>query len=493
VSHPNLVQLYDLHSDGEDWLLTMELVEGVHFLEHVRPGGRAAPQDDPTPTASCDQGVAIEPTTSPLHVDRLREALGQLVEGLAALHAHRLVHRDLKPRNVRVEPGGRLVILDFGLAADVDRSGRHLHTGGNVLGTVPYMAPEQGADPPVSSPASDWSSVGVMLYQALTGRLPFSGGTLKVMQDKLTGEPPPPRALEPDVPADLDELCRRLLRRRPEDRPAAGEIQAALGRTPALVLPAEETALLGRREHLAALRRAYEDSRSRPVLVAVHGPSGIGKTALVRHFLDRLAGEPVVALAGRCYERESVPYKALDPLVDELGRHLQRLAPAEVEARLPRDVAPLLRVFPTLGRVGPVADAAARGTLPGEPHELRRRAFAALRELLGRIGDRGPLVLHLDTCNGATWTAPSRWPICSVGLTRRACCWLRRTAARTRPARACAPWTRRCGGPGRSTGASCPWPPWASRRRRSWSACCLGRTASGRSRSPASRAAIRTS
>jgi serine/threonine protein kinase len=150
VSHPHLVQLYDLESDGQDWLLTMDVVEGVDFLTYVRPEGH-------------------------LDVERLREAVGQLAEGVAALHAYRRVHRDLKPQNVRVTPEGKVVVLDFGLAADVGPSGEHRQTDRLMPGTVPYMAPEQCRRPPVSSSASDWYSVGVMLYQALTGRLPFTG------------------------------------------------------------------------------------------------------------------------------------------------------------------------------------------------------------------------------------------------------------------------------------------------------------------------------
>src|SRR5262249_15150591 len=155
--------------------------------------------------------------------------------------------------------------------------------------------------------------------------------------------------------------------------------------------------LLGREGHLRLLEEAYTASRQgRAVLVAVHGQSGVGKSVLVRYFLERLRGRGVVVVAGRCYERESVPYKALDPLVDELGQYLRGLAQHEVEARLPRDVGPLARVFPVLGRVGAVAEAMARSSTLPDPHEERRRAFAGLRELLGRVGDRWPLVLHID-------------------------------------------------------------------------------------------------
>src|SRR5262249_11999807 len=131
--------------------------------------------------------------------------------------------------------------------ADLGAGAEHVHTGHLLLGTLPYLAPEQAADPPVSSPASDWYSAGVMLYQALTGRLPFTGSVLQVVRDKQAIDPPSPRSLAPDVPEALDGLCTALLRRQPSERPSAGEVLSRLSRPPAApVTGGQDVPLMGR-------------------------------------------------------------------------------------------------------------------------------------------------------------------------------------------------------------------------------------------------------
>src|SRR6185436_11983547 len=108
---------------------------------------------------------------------KLRAAIAQLAAALRTLHAHGLVHRDVKPHNVLVTPAGRVVLLDFGLVAGVAQS------ESNVVGTPAYMAPEQGMLQEVG-PAADWYGVGALLYEALTGELPFQGGPLQVLMAK---------------------------------------------------------------------------------------------------------------------------------------------------------------------------------------------------------------------------------------------------------------------------------------------------------------------
>ena len=427
LSHPNLVNLYELISDGQNWFITMELIDGVNFLEYVR-SGFARPHED----LIADAGPDVHPSPVPgerdpagrgglgipsapaldlrpaaatvVQRERLREVLRQLSRGLMALHAAEKLHRDIKPTNVMVTRQGRVVLLDFGLAIELEHGERDPSTEGSVVGTVSYMAPEQAASMTVS-PASDWYSVGVMLFEALTGRLPFTGKPLKVLMDKQMYDPPAPRTLVSDVPDDLDSLCVELLRREPEARPSGRDLLRRLGdattepgsqmsRLSAL----ESSPLIGRERHRAVLADAYAAmTRGRTVLICVQGRSGAGKSLLVQRFLDDLGKrEEAVVLSGRCYERETVPYKALDSLVDALSRYLRHLPVLEARALLPRDIQPLARVFPVLRRVEAVSEIPRRAQEIPDPQELRRRAFTALRDLLARMGDRQPLVLALD-------------------------------------------------------------------------------------------------
>ena len=243
-----------------------------------------------------------------------------------------------------------------------------------------------------------------MLYEALTGELPFVGPALEVMMNKQRKEPVPPRLLQPSTPAELDQLCQALLRFDPNKRADGPEILRRLGVAPS---PSDARSsrpsltstppFVGRAGELGELGAAYERSRKRAVVVHVHGESGVGKSALVRRFTEALKLEEpdVVILGGACYERESVPYKAVDGLIDALSRYLVRLPKAEAASLLPRQAALVTQVFPVLARVEPFAEAP-RGSEVRDPQELRSRLFGALRELFARLADRKPLVLIID-------------------------------------------------------------------------------------------------
>jgi len=396
VSHPNLASLRELQCVDGVWFFTMEYVEGINFLAYVRHGYEVMRSDTLDLAGGAPPATA---TASQLDPRRLRGALAQLVKGVEALHQAGKLHRDIKPSNVLVTPEGRVVLLDFGLVTDAVPDRARLSMDG-IVGTAAYMAPEQAASAPLTA-ASDWYAVGVMIYEALTGQLPFEGSSFEIMMMKQQHEPPPPRSFAADTPADLDALCTELLRHRPEDRPPSAEIQRRLGAVlsgrwvPARQSSGSASHLVGRERHLKKLLSAFAQSPSGATAVFVRGSSGMGKSALVRRFLE-LVGDDAVVLRGRCYERESVPYKGFDRAIDELSSYLLRLPTLEVQALLPRDVAALTRVFPVLRRVAVLANARRVDLDIPDAQELRRRAFAGLRELFARLADRRRVILYID-------------------------------------------------------------------------------------------------
>ncbi len=366
-------------------------------LEHA-----SITSSDPAPA----RPAIAAPGPGTVDLVRLRGALGQLAEGVVALHQAGIVHRDLKPSNVMVTEDGRVVILDFGLATELTRPGAQEHDDDGLTGTAAYMAPEQVSHGRGVA-ASDWYAVGVMIYEALSGVRPYTGALLQVLLAKRTHDPPPIAQLAPHAPLDLLLLCERLMRRDPETRPDDAEVLRLLGRAPSaasssgtnLVRGADSPPLVGRTTHLQALRDAFNaTARGHGVAMYVHGPSGTGKSALVRGFLDELNAQdprPVI-LSGRCYLRESVPFKALDPVVDSLSRYLNALPEDQARVLMPRDLWALARLFPVMQTV--VDNLHGRGPSHAviDLVELRRRAFAALRDLLGRLADRRRLVITID-------------------------------------------------------------------------------------------------
>lgn len=405
VVHPNLVRLFELQADGERWFFTMGLVEGRSFFEHVREDRSVEFEATLLAPALREAGKVGGSTPPPaagrFDEARLRECLSQLATGVDAIHRARKLHRDLKPSNVLVTPAGRVVILDFGLVSEAherDDAPRTLVEEG-ISGTPGFMAPEQ-CRAERATEASDWYAVGVILYQTLTGRLPFEGTTMQVLLAKQTSDAPSPSTLVADLPEDLVRLCEELLRREPRERPTGAEILSRLG---AFVPSADRQAatdaapFVGRAEELAALDECLRSTRDgQPLIALLTGPSGIGKSSILERFQKTLRGTGAVVLAGRCYEREAVPYKAFDGVIDSLTRYLRRLPPVESAALMPRNIHALCRLFPVLRRVDVVASVPQRGSVSSDPQELRRLGFAALRELFSRISDRNPLVVAID-------------------------------------------------------------------------------------------------
>lgn len=390
VTHPHLVTPYELIADGEQWYFTMALVPGSDLLTWVRRG-----RDPATTAATFDERVDEA---------RLRSALRQIAEGVGALHRAGLLHRDLKPSNVLVRDDGHVAILDFGLTVELRE---RVTTTETTAGTLAYMSPEQLASESLGS-ASDWYALGVMLYEAMTGQLPFGTNVRQMLFAKLAGAYPPIDDVVAGAPEDLRRLCDALLHHDPVERATDLEILACLGGANETTGPlvdvspmlawADAAPLVGRERELAALDDALTAVRNGALrVVALHGRSGSGKSAIVQQFLqDKRAQTDLLVLAGRCYEQESVPFKAIDSLIDALTRRLLRVDHEAVTALLPNDMHAAARIFPVLRRIAAIDEIAGNAPHIPDPREVRRRAFDALRALLVALGHETSLVIAID-------------------------------------------------------------------------------------------------
>ncbi len=193
------------------------------------------------------------------------------------------------------------------------------------------------------------------------------------MMKKRMSAAAPPKELNPSVPEDLNALCVDLLRRDPADRPSGEEVIRRLGGTGSTslsVAAARSRLFVGRAGQIAQLGESFTAvSRGRTSAVFVHGRSGAGKSTLLQRFLEGLVerGDAVV-LGGRCYEQESVAYKAIDTLIDSLTRFLRRLHRHEAEGLMPRDVTALCASSPCCG-----------ASTPSRRRPIARRRFTTRR------------------------------------------------------------------------------------------------------------------
>jgi tetratricopeptide (TPR) repeat protein len=370
VSHRNLISLYELFVDEDRWFFTMPVIDGTDLRTYLR-GAR---------------------------VEDVYAIFRQLAEGVVAIHDAGKLHCDLKPRNVLVTHDGCVVILDFGITVDVVLDARPVTR--SVEGTPAYMAPEQMACQ--AEPASDWYAVGVMLYEILYGELPWDAETRSSSESLRSIAPPVPRDT-PAWPAALIELCRALLDRDPTRRPDDAEMIARLD----IARPQRASSLrsrgqarfatVGRARELERLREAFDAAAlgRGACAVLVCGPSGIGKTHLIHQLLTDVASTGrATVFRGRCFEREALPYRAFDALIDAIADHLATLSPKLLREVLPLDLRYLSRMFPVLQRFELMAPGG--GAAIGEVLAIRRRAVNALGFLLERLSQKTPLVLHLD-------------------------------------------------------------------------------------------------
>jgi serine/threonine protein kinase/beta-lactam-binding protein with PASTA domain len=191
LNHPNIVSIYDRGSAGGAYYIVMEYVEGRTLKDVIDQEGPLAPR-------------------------RSVDLVLQLLAGLRQAHQRGVIHRDVKPHNVIVQPDGRLKVMDFGIARAQGRG--DMTEAGSIVGTAQYLAPEQARGLPVGPP-SDLYATGVVLYEMLTGKVPFTGASsVAIAMKQVQEEPVPPSRLNPSVPADLEKIVLRALVKDPDKR-----------------------------------------------------------------------------------------------------------------------------------------------------------------------------------------------------------------------------------------------------------------------------------
>jgi tetratricopeptide (TPR) repeat protein len=341
LGHPHITTLYEF--DADEGFISLELVEGETLDARLARGPLA-----PAEAARVGRAVA---------------------GALAHAHARHVVHRDLKPSNILLGASGAIKLTDFGLAKVRDSS---LHTSTDlVLGTASYMCPEQVRGRAVDG-RGDLFSLGVVLYQALSGTLPWKGAGIAVLYSIMHDQPPPLGQVRPEIPPALAALVERLMRKEPAERfggaeeveghlaaivgalsgggragppPAGSEAPQATAPGAAVAeRPLAEIPLVAREAELNLLKDALEEARlgsGRTILIG--GEAGVGKSWLMEEFRGYAAMHGARCLRGRCDLQGGRNFGPFVEALEELARGVDQ--GGQSAASLPAELKPALRML----------------------------------------------------------------------------------------------------------------------------------------------------
>lgn len=365
LDHPRVVRIYSYGETAESPFFVMEYVEGETLADRL--------------------------TRGPLPFDEVARVTRQIIEALAAAHHRGLVHRDIKPSNVLIDAEGQIRVADFGLARTLEKSAS-LTTDGHFAGSPHYVAPEQARGHEVDFRA-DLYSLGIVMYEMITGKRPFDGGSgVEILARQLTEPVPPVTRLRPDTPPFLSSMVDALTRKSPEDRPESYEV-VLRALSDATTLPeALSSATMTRTAGTLTPPSTLKRGRSRRTW-ALAGTFALILLAGAGWFLThrRPPGAFVVVVA---------PFAAEDPAASNEGRTFAALIQDEIERTAERDV--LFIVGPEDSDRSPATESGAR--------RLREAQGAAL-VVWGRVfklGSRTDIEARFTAAPGSA--TPENWP-----------------------------------------------------------------------------------
>ncbi len=377
LNHPNIINIFDAGDANGSSYIIMELLDGELLYEH-----------------------------KPANLEEVLDIFTQICDALEHAHQHGIIHRDLKPENVIVTSSGVAKLTDFGLSRSISA---RVSQEGIIVGTVYYLAPEQALRQDIDSRA-DLYALGVLMYEMVAGRLPFTADDpLGVISQHINAPVVPPSTYNADIPPALDGIILRLMNKRPEDRPStAGEVREALKRLNEApeafaaeyltgLSPLDRLArgrLVGRQEEFNRIKKLWRQvmaagstaAATENVLV-ISGEAGVGKTPLVKEIrsLAQVSGGRV--LQGTGYARESAPYAPIVQIIHE-AEPLPEALPDLV-------VGDLMSLSPDLAmRSVPV-------NAPLSPLSEQQRLFESLFALFATFAERQPLLLILEDAHWA--------------------------------------------------------------------------------------------
>jgi ABC-type transport system substrate-binding protein len=401
LDHPAIVSIHDFGQHEGSLFFVMPVVEGASLRQVLKEGA--------------------------LRLGEVLEIGIVVAEVLEYSQARNVIHRDIKPENIMVQRqegvGLRIRVMDFGLARATEATG--VTKTGMLVGTMAYLSPEQASGRPVDT-RSDIYSLGTVLYECVTGDVPFAGDMQAMLYRVVHEIPQPARERGAPIDEELDRIILSCLAKDPADRPAKpGDLVAALRRhrgglrdserdksvlmTRSIVLPRVALApFVGRKEESRELQQRLNAAVAGECqFVMVSGEAGVGKTRLLDDLEKIAQARQIRVLHGRCVEQDgSFPYYGFCEAIQEFFRQKESGSSGDVRPDFADLAADLLALFPTLGeidafRIGSGGDTPTTAAGEARQPENRAQVFELLARTLIRIEAGKPLVLLLEDLHGA--------------------------------------------------------------------------------------------